>query len=748
VAQIVNQTSWNLSASGSFTIPQPAAGHVLVCASYGAATVALKCGSTSWNKRTPTSLSSFEVACADYTATGSGETTVTVTLNGSEPVRGIVWEFASLGAYIGGTAPNTTSVSSKTAALAGVTTTGNALMISSFLFGTNTDSTAQDQWWGLSPQGYVYQTGYYGTSAKWWGQIGLSDCAGAGTYGASSCTNRGTSVQAGCWLYTDTSGVATNPAYPNATVAENTNAGTATSVWAGVTTSSEIAGYCDQRSYAPGATVNMQVDSDDVGFTATIFRLGAYGYAAYGARQVGQVTGSPATQSAPSVDSLGATVCSWSTTASWTIPSTAQPGVYMVLWRRTDNSSYVSQGLFVVHSPSNATNQVAVIVSDQTWQAYNIWGATTDSGESGSGKNLYGGGTEPGTITNRSYAVSFNRPYSTPSSDAITSLWDSEFSLINFLEANGYDCAYYSMADLEGNTAILQGHTLMVINGHCEYWTLNQRTAVQNALNAGVNLASFSSNTMLWRVRFASGDTGYRYMICYKDTVSGESIDPGGYTGTWRDPGSYNTDNWPEQAQLGQEFLASTPNNTYHTFATPYSALPCYRNTPNIAALTGASTYTVSECLTIGEEVDWINTASSATPNNIVALNSQSFAVSSVAPAAGYPYTGSGTYNLGPTLAQMANGALVFAAGTWRLQCAASPFRLSAANAAGAVDTNIQQMIVNLLCDLGAQPESLLTATTNATTSGLVSPLPAQGPNKYGLAEWIPAAASQLGGSY
>jgi hypothetical protein len=742
VALLVNQTPWSLAASGTFTIPQPAAGHVLVCASYGFATVALKFGATSWTKRTPTSLSTMEVACADYTATGTGETTVTVTLNGSQPVRGVVWEFASLGAFIGGTAPTSTTLASKVATLAGVTTTGSALMVSAFAFSTTSDTTPQDQWWNLSPQGYVYGSGYY--SSKWWGQIGLSDCSGAGTYGASSGSARAATVQAGCWLYTDTSGVATNPAYPNATVAENTLVGVGEGTWFGVTTNSSIAGYCDQRSYAPGATVSMQVDSGNAAFTATIYRLGAYGYAAYGARQVGQVTGTPAVQSAPTVDGLGATVCAWSATASWTIPSTAQPGVYMVIFKSGSNSS---QGLFVVHSPSSATNQIAMIVADQTWQAYNAWGATTDSGATYTGKNLYGGNND-GAITHRSSAVSFNRPYATQSSDAITSIWDSEFSLINFLEANGYDVAYYSLADLEGNTNILKGHAIAIINGHSEYWTLNQRQAVENALLSGVNLMSFSSNTMLWRVRYASGDTTGRYMICYKDTVSGASIDPGGYTGTWRDPGAYNTDVWPEQTQLGQEFLASAPNNGNHVFATPYSALPCYRSTANIAALSGASTYTVSLTTTIGEEIDYINTASSATPNNIVALNAQSFSAGAVAPAAGYPYSGTGTYTLGPTIAQRSNGALIFAAGTWRLACAASPYRLSTAGAGGSVDTNVQQMIVNLLCDLGALPGTLLTAISNATTAGLVNPAPAYGPNRYGLAEWIPAAATQLGGGF
>ncbi len=360
---------------------------------------------------------------------------------------------------------------------------------------------------------------------------------------------------------------------------------------------------------------------------------------------------------------------------------------------------------------------------------------------------MYGGNND-GVIAHRCSAVSYNRPLATQSSDAITSIWDSEISLINFLEANGYDVAYYAMSDLEGNTNILKGHQVVVINGHSEYWTLNQRQAVENALLSGVNLASFSSNTMLWRVRYAVSDTSYRYMICYKDTVAGVSLDPGGYTGTWRDTAAYNPLLWHEEAQLGQQFLASAPNNGNHVFAAAYASLPCYRNTANIAGLSGASTYTVSLTTTIGQEIDYVATGSPATPTNLVSLNSQAFNATSVTNTAGYPYSGSGTYNLGPSLYMRPNGSLVFSAGTWRLACAASPYRLSTMAGGGSVDTNIQQMIVNILADLGAQPGSLLDGAHNGTASGLVAPGPAQGPNKYGLGVYVASEATQLGGFF
>lgn len=744
MAQLVNQTAWSLGASGTVTIPQPAAGNTLICVSYGFATVTAKFGATAWTKRVA-SLSTMEVACQDWVAAGSGETSVTITLNGSQPVRGFVYEFHALGAFIAGSAPNSTTVTNKVAALGNITTTGAALMVQAWGYSTVTHTTAQDRWWGCQPYGYVYENGYF--SSKWWGQISLSDLPGAGTYAATSGNLTAATCQAGSWAYTDTTGVPTNPAYANTVVAENSITGTHESQWYGVGANANIAGYCDAVSYAPGSTVNMQVDTAGAGFTATLFRLGQYGYCPYGARQVAQITGTPAAQIAPTVDALGATVCAWSTTASWTIPSSAQPGVYLVLWRRTDNTAFVSQGLFVVRSPSNSTAAVAVITADQTWQAYNAWGATTDAASTYTGKNLYGGNND-GLIAHRASAVSCNRPMATQSSDAITSIWDSEFALINFLEANGYDLAYYAMSDLEANTNILKGHQVVVVNGHSEYWTLNQRNAIENALLAGVNLASFSANSMLWRVRYAAADTAYRYIICYKDTVAGAGIDPGGYTGTWRDPGAYNPLLWREEAQLGQQFLASANNSGTSTFTSAYAALPCYRGTPNIAGLAGAGTYSVSVTNTLGLELDYVAPAGPSTPTNLVQLQTQSFNAVNVTNTAGYPYSGSGTYILGPSLYMRPNGALVFTAGTWRLACAASPYRTSTFTGGGSVDVNIQQMIVNVLADLGAQPGSLLDAAHNGTASGLVAPGAAQGPDKYGLGVYVAAEATQLGGFF
>ena len=63
--------------------------------------------------------------------------------------------------------------------------------------------------------------------------------------------------------------------------------------------------------------------------------------------------------------------------------------------------------------------------SDTTWQAYNTYGGTS----------LYVGG--PGTSPSRAYAVSYNRPVTTRATSPRDWLFNAEYPMVRWLEANG-----------------------------------------------------------------------------------------------------------------------------------------------------------------------------------------------------------------------------------------------------------------------------------------------------------------------
>lgn len=589
------------------TIPATTAGSTLVCVAGGGAVIQAKLGvgGINFTKRT-SSLSLREVVAQDIVDSGGGTTQIQFALNGTENIDGMIFEFASgsLGAFIagnteGGSGGNTTTDTEGHAKIGTVTTSGPAVLFMMFTAATGTQPS--NQFWGVEPLAKQYVNVFNAPDpahAQYWSLIALSDQAGAGTFnGQSSRTVTAQEHQSVMWAYTDNQpGTPTyaNP-YANYIAAENSLPGSLNSVWFGVTTNANIAGFTDAMSYAPGDTINFKVDSNNVGFTIEVTRLGYYGYASFGGRRLGLIiTGTPAVQPAPTIDSYGGTVCAWSTTATWAIPAATTPGVYVYNMRRTDNSSFLAQGLFVIKNTTPAVHdatRMMVAMSDFTWQAYNVWGARTDAGAGNggfTGRSLYG--TAPAVlITGRAFAVSYDRPIGTISNNGDTYFWDSEGGLVNFLEGNGYFVDYYTSVDLEKDATIPPKYGIAVASGHCEYWTQNMRDAYENARDAGTHLIFLSSNTALWHTRFDPADTNKRKMICYKDShnLTGwdntTKFDPISYTGTWRDirtnvGGVNNTNRRPESGMTGQWFVGNGQFEDNFAVANSYRTLPLWRN--------------------------------------------------------------------------------------------------------------------------------------------------------------------------
>src|SRR6185295_13923387 len=180
---------------------------------------------------------------------------------------------------------------------------------------------------------------------------------------------------------------------------------------------------------------------------------------------------------------------------------------------------------------------MVVQTSDTTWQAYNQYG----------GASLYCGGplSNAGSAYSclgRAAKVSYNRPIDTRQHDPQSFLFNAEYPMVRWLEANGYDVKYISGVDTERGAANLSGARkpkAFLSVGHDEYWSAGQRASVEAARNAGVSLAFFSGNEMYWKTRFenAVDGTPYRTLVGYKDTLGGVKLDPMAKvtTGTWRD---------------------------------------------------------------------------------------------------------------------------------------------------------------------------------------------------------------------
>src|SRR5205823_1641663 len=145
----------------------------------------------------------------------------------------------------------------------------------------------------------------------------------------------------------------------------------------------------------------------------------------------------------------------------------------------------------------------------------------------------------------RAYKVSYNRPFidrGTTGGPKESFIFSTEYPMVRFLEANGYNVSYASAIDTERRgVAGLTAHKVFMSVGHDEYWSAGQRANVEAARAAGTHLAFFSGNEVFWKTRWEASidgsNTAYRTLVCYKETTANAKIDPTSvWTGTWRDP--------------------------------------------------------------------------------------------------------------------------------------------------------------------------------------------------------------------
>lgn len=541
--------------------------------------------------------------------------------------------------------------------------------------------------------------------------------------------------------------VSVDPPAPVSVIAqENALAGTPASEWdiVGIGDPS-IQGFATEFSIDKGETLSFKIDTDASDYSIEIYRLGYY--QGDGARLVATVIPSPTLpQLQPDClndTETGLIDCgNWAVSATWAVPSTAVSGVYIARLERTDTGG-ASHVPFIVRDDA----RVAAIVfqtADTTWQAYNDYG----------GNSLY-----VGSPNGRARKVSYNRPFTTRNVDAgVDYLWNGEYPMLRWLEANGYDVQYISGIDTDRDGSLLLGRKVYLSNGHDEYWSAAQRTNVETALTAGVNLGFFSGNKIFWKTRFEpsidGSGTPYRTLVCYKETHSGVVTDPAHpvWTGTWRDARfSPPADGGrPENALGGSIFMVNGEFTGAITVSGEEGRMRLWRGT-SLATLPLGDTATLAPG-SLGAELD-VDLDNGSRPPGLVGLSSTPIVTGSLwLQDEGSTFgPGSGTHKLtlhrNPT-----SDAAVFSTGTyqwsWGLDATHDRAGLGA-----TTDVRMQQATVNLFADLGVEPASLqpglallpIAPDTTPPTATIGSPTP--GANlEVGVPTTVAGTAADVGG--
>ena len=186
----------------------------------------------------------------------------------------------------------------------------------------------------------------------------------------------------------------------------------------------------------------------------------------------------------------------------------------------------------------------------------------------------------------RAYKVSMNRPYVTRDYRAVNLVFNAEYPMIRWLEANGYDVSYSTGVDSDRRGALIKNHKVFLSVGHDEYWSGAQRAHVEAARDAGVHLAFFSGNDVFWKIRWEPSTdpshTPYRTLVTYKETHANAKIDPlpDVWTGTWRDSRPFNPEGpKPENALKGTIFTVNAWRNDPLIVPARFAPLRFWRNT-------------------------------------------------------------------------------------------------------------------------------------------------------------------------
>ncbi|MBD2772979.1 DUF4082 domain-containing protein [Iningainema tapete] len=365
----------------------------------------------------------------------------------------------------------------------------------------------------------------------------------------------------------------------------------------------EIAGYAGATSVNKGGSLAIKVSLAQPGqFTIDVYRLGYYGGS--GGRLVlssGALNG--ITQRACRVTNRTTRLveCNWSTSYTLAVGSDWTSGLYIA--KLTDSrTGKQSQVWFVVRDDSS-TSDILFQSSFNTFLAYSNFGPV------GSRYSLY-----PFNSTNqqRAVKVSYDRPFSetTTETGEFNTLLRWEYNMMRWLESQGYNVSYVTNVDVHSNSQLLLKHKVFLSVGHDEYWSKEQRDYVEQARDAGVNLAFFSANTAYWRVRFENSTINgqpNRVMVCYKQAAT--ASEP---TDKFRS----QLNNRPESALLGVMYVGDE-DVVYagFDFVVKNSSDPYYANT-------GLNDNDRLSRL-VGFEWDRIN--ANASPNGLVILGESQF---------------------------------------------------------------------------------------------------------------------------
>lgn len=310
-----------------------------------------------------------------------------------------------------------------------------------------------------------------------------------------------------------------------------------------------IEGYVNRVSVLPGQSFRLYVSTTSPSFRVQAFRMGWY--RGRQARQVWESGRMPGHAQAPARVIAATRMVTTRWRSNLTVGTRGwPPGAYLL---RLDSSDGPERYVPVTVRSRSVAGKVVLLEGVTTWQAYNTWG----------GYDLYNG---PRGFDDRSYAVSFDRPYDLTGAVRFLHFDQPPIALA---ESTGLPLAYETDVDLDEHPGLLAGARAVISLGHDEYYSAAMRTTVLRARAAQTNFAFLGANAMYRHIRFAASALGSdRIEIAYKVA----RLDPeyghndADTTQDWRDP----PDPRPESVMTGVLYECDPVSAPYVVYA-PWS---------------------------------------------------------------------------------------------------------------------------------------------------------------------------------
>ena len=236
-----------------------------------------------------------------------------------------------------------------------------------------------------------------------------------------------------------------------------------------------------QRSYSPGDSADVSVATDARSLRFQVFALSKIPHPTEQDLRTGGEAMTPAVtldwrghRNAPSLVHVVRA-------GEW--PS----GLYFL--RITANDGRVGYAPFILRPRRLGTNRVAVVLSTNTWQAYNFDDANGD----GWGDSWYVSGAIR-TIDLRRPFLDFGVPFR---------FRDWDLTVVSWLRTTGKAVDYLSddnLARFSNGDELARRYDLIVFPGHEEYVTQHAYDVVQRYRDLGGNLLFLSANNFFWKV--------------------------------------------------------------------------------------------------------------------------------------------------------------------------------------------------------------------------------------------------------